>query len=269
MSTINANLLGINIEFVRIVQQCFGALVAALGTNDDSRLELEANIMSLRFYKDVKGTVSPASFKTCMLASLRSLLPKIWSTAHENAWTTFWEMVEEKLANCMELPMKYEKSVGLLMSDLSSDENNDFGIKAFSRLFDIHPRSEHYFKASNDRLNFLATKALQLAADMYKDPTRIQNETMGLGLRHIMYNVDPAFFDALVTAYVEEMAVRTTDAVSIEGIQYTLTLIACIMVNTVNEGSTPLLRGIANNSAKETKKALAAMSRGVRAGQYL
>jgi len=253
---------------VKIVQQCFGQLVAAVKMNDDSRLELETNIMSLRFHKDVKGDFKPASFKTVMLASLRSLLPKIWTIGHENAWITMWDMIQDMLSNVMHLPPVYEKAVERFMSE-HADELNDFGIAAFNRLFDAHPQSESYFKASNARLNFLAGKSLEMATQMYRDPTRIAGETLGLGLRHIMYNVSVEYFEPLVKAIVEEMKSRTTDEVAVEGITYSLTLIATIMVNTCNEGSNPLLRAIAVNSAKDVKKSLAGMSRAERNGKYL
>ena len=51
---------------------------------------------------------------------------------------------------------------------------------AFNRLFDAHPRSEDYFKASNARLNFLAWKALELSAEMYLEPTKVHHETTAL-----------------------------------------------------------------------------------------
>lgn len=269
MCILNANMIGIDVEFVKIVQQCFERLIAAVAQNDDARLELESNIMSLRFHKDVKTQINPKSFQTVMLASLRSLLPKIWSIAHENAWITMWEMITGFLHTSLGLPKKYEKAVDLMMQEMDGDEHKDFGIGAFNRLFDAFPQSESYFKASNARLNFLAGKALYLATQMYKEPTGVLNETMGLGLRHIMYNVSVEFFAGFVTALVEELKVHTNDEMAIEGVEYTLTLIATTMVNTINEGQNPLLRAIAVNSPSGVKKALGALSRQDRAGRYL
>jgi hypothetical protein len=180
-----------------------------------------------------------------------------------------WEMVSGFLQTNMGLAVKYEKAVDLLMQEMVDDEHKDFGIGAFNRLFAAQPKSESYFKASNARLNFLAGKALNLATQMYKNPTNVMKETMGLGLRHIMYNVDVAFFADFVTAMVEELKVHTNDEVAIEGVEYTLTLIATTMVNTINEGQNPLLRAIAVNSSTGVKKALGGMGRQDRAGRYL
>jgi hemoglobin-like flavoprotein len=269
MCTYNANMTGIDLEMVKIVQDCFQGLIVAVARGDDTRLELEANVMAIRFHKDVKTKIVPTQFQTVMLASLRSLLPKLWSIAHENAWVTMWEMVSGFLLENMGLAAKYEKAIDLLMQEMVDDEHKDFGIGAFNRLFEKQPKAETYFKASNARLNFLAGKSLNLATQMYKDPTNTMKETMGLGLRHIMYNVDTGFFADFVTALVEELKCHTNDEVAIEGVEYTLTLIATTMVNTINEGQNPLLRAIAVNSASGVKKALGGMGRQTRAGGYL
>merc|ERR1712086_1089461 len=109
--------------------------------------------------------------------------------------------------------------------DSSADANTAAGLDVMQGKKPEQKESKRWFslgssaakgkqeRSKEEKEEKIADKALEMSAEMYKDPTRIQGETMGLGLRHIMYNVDPAFFDALVTAYVEEMAVRTTDAV--------------------------------------------------------
>merc|ERR1711968_348823 len=98
MCILNAGMTGANQSYVTIVEQCFERLVVAMVAGDHARLELEANIMALRMHKDVSGKIVLAEFKTCMLASLRSLLPKSWSISHEQAWITLWQMVEDILS---------------------------------------------------------------------------------------------------------------------------------------------------------------------------
>lgn len=269
MCALNAGMIGINLDYVKIVQDCFDRLIAAVAKNEDYQLQVEANVMSLRMHKDVKGNFKPGDFKMCMLSSLRSLLPKSWSIAHENAWTTFWDKVAKMLSDCVLMPAKYEKAVERLMQDMQDDEHSSFGVNAFNRLFDAHPGAENYFKSSNSRLNTLAFKGLELSAMMYKEPTRVVNEVASLGIRHIMYMVSVEYFEPLVNAYVEELRNHTTDVQAVEGIQYTLTLIATIMVTTLNEGSTPILSAVASNSPKEVRKALAMQPRGKRSDACL
>merc|ERR1719456_1726761 len=103
MCNLNASMVGANITFVKIVQECFENIVAATIKGDDTRLELEANLMALRLHKEVKGEFALKDFKLCMLASLRSRLPKSWSIAHEHAWSHMWDTVSHMLTKSMSL----------------------------------------------------------------------------------------------------------------------------------------------------------------------
>merc|ERR1740117_1574247 len=51
-----------------------------------ARLQEEASILVLRIAKLPSAKINLAEYKSCMLASLRSLLPKDWTTEHEVAW---------------------------------------------------------------------------------------------------------------------------------------------------------------------------------------
>jgi hypothetical protein len=53
------------------------------------------NQVSLRLVgAPTRTDIDLGQYKACMLASLRSLLPKEWDSAHEVAWTWLWENVE-------------------------------------------------------------------------------------------------------------------------------------------------------------------------------
>lgn len=99
----------------------------AATSGDDSRLELETNVMALRIHRDVQGKFALSQFKACMLASLRSLLPKSWSIAHERAWISMWSTVEEILSGNVGKPAKYEKAVERAIQDMSDDDKKLFG----------------------------------------------------------------------------------------------------------------------------------------------
>jgi len=200
MCLLNANMLSVNLSYVKIVQECFERLVSAAANGDDARLELEVTIMALRMHKEVEGTFQMNNFKLVMLASLRSLLPKSWSMGYEQAYIRMWDMVEEILTLSAPLPAKYEKAVSQILPQMTDEDKKKFGLNAFNRLFDAVPRSEDFFNTSNSRLSVLATRALEMSCDMYKDPMRMLNETMSLGLRHIMYNVPTDFFTHFVSA---------------------------------------------------------------------
>jgi len=269
MCLLNATMVSANVDFIKIIEECFERVIETTVKGDDGRLELEVNVIAMRIHKDVKGEFRVKDFKVCMLASLRSLIPKSWSISHEHAWTSLWDRVEEILAQNMALPAQYEKAVGKLMAEMDDEKLNKFGLNAFNRLFHLQPRAEDYFNTSNSRLSMLASKALEMAMQMYKDPTVLVNQATALGLRHIMYNISTSFFESFVAAIVEELAEWTSDQTAIEGIEWSLTQIACIMVYTIENGSNPLLQAVIANSPKAVRKALSASARKDRADYAL
>jgi len=269
MSSLNATMMGADLAYVRIMQQCIDTLVVAVRRGDDARLELECTIISHRMHNDVHKEVKLADFKVIMLASLRVLLPKSWSITVEQAWMQMWDMVQGFLEIHIPLPLKYERAVSKFVLGVASDEGNQMGVRAFNRLFKSHPRAQDAFIISNNRMNQLVFKGLIMAMNMYREPARQYDDTIGLGLKHIMYNIPVEFFEPFVCAIIEELKDNTTDQLAIEGIEYTLTTIATIMVYTINEGANDLLRAVIANSSKMVRKALAPLPRGGRIGACL
>merc|ERR1712224_649504 len=227
------------------------------------------NIMALRMHKDVSGKIVLAEFKTCMLASLRSLLPKSWSISHEQACITMWDLVEEILSANMGKPAEYGKAVEQSIKSMDEADKKQFGLNAFNALFDKQPKAEDHFNTSNSRLSVLAMNVLDLCAEMYQDPTRTEQIVTSLGLRHIMYNISLEYFEPFVVAFVEELAGFVKDPLALAGVEWVLTQIAAIMINTVKEGSNPLLRAVINNSPKQVRAALAPVAKKDRAGACL
>merc|ERR1719329_1802258 len=79
-------------RWLQEVLDCFHNIVT--NVSNSSRLQEECDVLTLRIAKHAKGNVNFAEYKSCMLASLRSLLPKDWDSAHEVSWTWLWDNVE-------------------------------------------------------------------------------------------------------------------------------------------------------------------------------
>jgi hypothetical protein len=265
MCALNATMIGANAQYISIIEEGFDSLVDATVKGDDGRLELQANIVALRMHREVRGDFRLHDFKVCMLASLRSLIPKAWSIAHEQAWTNMWENVQNLLTANLDLPAKYERAVENLVTQMPADEQKKFGLNAFNRLFAAQPRSENHFNTSNARLSTLASRALGMTMELYRDPARMVNESRSLGLRHTMFNISTSYFEPFVTALVEELKTWTTDIVAVDGVEWALSQIACIMVYEINENSTPLLMACVANNPKAVRKALSQIPRKHRA----
>ena len=69
------------------------------------RLLEEIIVLSIKIASKVDvTTVILGEFKSCMMASLRSLLPRDWTTNHELAWTCLWYNVTRLLNTTLPLP---------------------------------------------------------------------------------------------------------------------------------------------------------------------
>jgi len=91
------------------VLACFDTIVT--NVSNSARLQEECDVLVLRIARVAKGMVNFGEYKSCMLASLRSRLPKDWSTNHEVAWSWLWENVERMLIKNMGNPPVWESAL--------------------------------------------------------------------------------------------------------------------------------------------------------------
>jgi len=246
---------------------CFDSIVTNVA--NPGRLQEECDVLVLRISKVAKGKVAFSEYKSCMLASLRSLLPKDWSTQHEVAWSWLWENVERLIVKNMGNPAKWERALAKLLG--SFDENQAFEIRRdiYNRFFAAAPAGQDFFKQSNTYLHFIADRVMQMTLEIYKDPVKMVDDISAVGLRHVGYGIPTEFFGPFVTSCVEVLASVTTDADAIESYRWSLGLIAKMTVRTINEGSTIVMKAINKNNSKELKKAISCAPRGERAGWML
>merc|ERR1719223_1888572 len=91
-----------------------------LNVANSYRLQEECDILSLRLAK-FKGNINLSQFKSIMLASLRSLVPKDWDSAHEVSWNWLWENVERMLTSQMGKPVKMQSHLKKFVEALDSE----------------------------------------------------------------------------------------------------------------------------------------------------
>jgi hemoglobin-like flavoprotein/uncharacterized membrane protein YgcG len=245
------------------VLECFHNIVTNVANS--VRLQEECDVLVLRISKVEQGSVNFAEYKSCMLASLRSLLPKDWSTQHEVSWCWLWENVERIMQKNMGSPPKWEKALAKVIGGL--DENTAFELRkeTYARFFAAAPAGQDFFKQSNTYLHFIADRVLQMTLEMYMDPVKMVDDISALGLRHVGYAIPTEFMGPFVTACVEVMSTATTDTNAVEAYRWSLGLIGKIMVRTITEGSTICMKAINTNNAKQLKKAIGCAPRGERA----
>ena len=245
------------------VLDCFDNIVT--NVSNSARLQEECDVLTLRISKVTKRNVNFGEYKSCMLASLRSLLPKDWSTQHEVAWNWLWENVERIMQVNMGNPPKWEKQLGKVLGSI--DENMAFELRKsiYNRFFALAPAGQDFFKQSNTYLHFIDDRIIQMTLEIYKDPKKMVDDVSALGLRHVGYAIPTEFFNPFVSACVEIFQTITTDQIAVESFRWSLGLISKMLVRTIQEGSTIVMKAINSNSTTMLKKAIGCAPRGERA----
>merc|ERR1719217_424763 len=229
------------------------------------RVQEECYVLTIRIAKVATGKVNLPEFKSCMLASLRSLLPKEWSTAHELAWSWSWERIEAFLLENMGKTQKWEKSLVALLESI--DEATGYQIRQdiYARFFTSTPAGEAYFKQNVTYLHLLITKVLGLCQTMYKDPVYCSDEISGIGLRHVGYGIPTELFQPYIQVNCGVIRDLGVDETAVKAFSWVLSLIGQMQTRTITEGSTIVMKAINMNNVKAVKDAINCAARGVRA----
>lgn len=107
-------------------------------------------------------------FKPVMLAALRSLLPKQWSTAHENAWEWLWSTVARNLRESTMKVRAFKPYNVKLFSTLEEEQLDRFRKDVYTDFFNRAPASQDLFKQSQTRLRYIADRVLQSSSDLFQ-----------------------------------------------------------------------------------------------------
>mmetsp|Transcript_44654 Transcript_44654/g.103135 ORF Transcript_44654/g.103135 Transcript_44654/m.103135 type:complete len:1322 (+) Transcript_44654:154-4119(+) len=268
MFEVNAVVMGFTGDgWLRDVLQCFDAVVKNIA--NAGRLQEECDVLAMRMSKREESQVKLDDFKSCMLASLRSLLPKEWSTKHEEAWGWLWSTFERMLKRSLDLPKKYEKALVRFFNALDEDQMTELRRSLHPHFFAVEEVGQRYFKQSNTRLNYIAGKILEMTGEFFKDPISMVERLSALGLRHVGYGSPTELFAPFAIAGVSTVKEVTADEEVIQAFRWSLGLIAKILTRTVKEGSTIVMTAINSNSTKALRKALSSEPRGERARSLL
>eukprot|EP00933_Yihiella_yeosuensis_P026147 TRINITY_DN20287_c0_g1_i1.p1 TRINITY_DN20287_c0_g1~~TRINITY_DN20287_c0_g1_i1.p1 ORF type:complete len:1108 (-),score=261.28 TRINITY_DN20287_c0_g1_i1:312-3635(-) len=228
------------------------------------RLQECCDTLSLSLAK-YTGTINLPEYKAVMLAALRSLVPKDWDGAHEVAWTWLWENVERMLKAQMGKPAVLEKALERLILSLTEDSLNYLRREVYQRFFALAPAGQDYFKQSNTRLHFIAQRVVMMTIELFRDPWQMVDEISALGLRHVGFGIPTELFAPFVTSAIEVCSQFCEDPSAMEAFRWSLGLISKMLVQTITEGSTIVMKAINVNSAKQVAKAVACAPRGARA----
>jgi len=231
-----------------------------------SRLEEEAHILALRLVLlKEKEEIKLDGFKSCMLASLRSMLPRTWTTAHEVAWSWLWNYLADILQSELKTIVLYEKALHGLMERLHEDDAYQMRKAIYAKFFKVAPAGQEYLKQSNTRLHFILHRIFRMTFEIFHCPAKMVQEISALGLRHVGFGIPIDLFSPHTTCIVEVLAETVQDTRVLDAFRWSIGLVAKILMRTISEGSTVVMKAINANSTKQLLKAVAFCPRGQRA----
>ena len=231
------------------------------------RLQEECDVLTLVLAKH-RGPIKLPEFKAVMLASLRSLLPKDWDSTHEVAWNWLWENVERILRTQIN-PKAYEEALARFMQSMDESDLMSLRQGIYKEFFAVAPAGQDYFKQSTTRLYFISDKVMETTCLLYRDPRNMVEEISGLGLRHVAYEIPTELFSPFVSSAVKVLGDMTTDETATAAFRWSMNLVSKILVRTLIEGSTIVMKAINTNEQKVLQRAIAVAPRGKRAMELL
>ncbi|CAK9108879.1 unnamed protein product [Durusdinium trenchii] len=261
----NAAVMGFNSKWMNSILQQMDDLVSNAAAS--YRLTEECSVLSLVLAQHSQPVLS--EFKAVLLASLRSLVAKEWSTQHEVAWNWFWDNIVRLLKAENVKPQVQMNALELFITQLSPADLTLLYRNIYKKFFELAPSGQDYFKQSLARLDYIADQILVMSLEMYKDPRGMVRRISALGLRHVGYAIPTDLFPPFVTAAIDVVRSMTTVDQAESAFRWSLTLVSKILVRSINEGSTVVMKAVNTNQGKSLRRAVALAPRGQRNMQML
>ncbi|CAK9049710.1 unnamed protein product [Durusdinium trenchii] len=261
--------------------QVFEVLVEKISS--PSLLQEECELLAISMITKSKD-IDFERFKPVMMAALRSLLPKTWSTAHETAWEWLWATISQNLQEATMKARAFKPYNAHLFSVLGEEQLEHFRNTIYVDFFSKCAASQDLFKQSQTRLRYIADRVLQSSYDMFHKPKdEMVDDLSALGLRHVGYGVPIELFGPFTDSCVEVMkplieALPTGESskmilcpadrahelpecelskhLTLEGFRWSIGLVSRVLVRTIIEGSTAVMQAIHQDDSKRLRRAL-------------
>lgn len=246
-------LSGITTSWMHEVLQSFDAIV--FNVANSYRLQEECDILSLRLAKFKPQSIKLGQYRPVMLASLRALVQKDWDSKHEESWNWLWENCERMLLAQMGKPAVMQAELQPFEDSMDETLRRNLRRQVYATFFATTPAGQDFFKQSTTRLHFIADKILEMVLAIFKDPNRMSEEISALGLRHVGYAVPTDLFGPFVSAFINVVRELTMNEALANSFSWSLGLISRMLVRTILEGSTVVMKAINGNSKKQIKMA--------------
>eukprot|EP00913_Durusdinium_trenchii_P000786 g734.t1 len=197
-----------------------------------------------------------------MLAALRSLLPKTWSTTHETAWEWLWATISRNLSDSSSKVRAFKVYNAQLFGALKEEHLNTFRNDLYTDFFAKCAISQDIFKQSQTRLHYIADRVLQSSYDMFHKPKqerlrRMTNISVWALSDSSMPKSESTKIVACAVAGMTQAEERDVpEHMMVEGFRWSIGLVARLLMRIITEGSTAVMQAIYQDSAKLLQAAL-------------
>lgn len=125
----------------------------------------------------------------------------------------------------------------------SEKEKEAMRDEVYNRFFQVAPAGQEYFKQSNTRLHFIATRAMDMTSELFHDPWEMTEQISALGLRHVGYGIPTHLIEPFAQSFVEVLREQAPEEqTALEGFEWSLLLVAKILIRVIQEGSTIVMK---------------------------
>jgi len=243
----------------------FGSLTVLI--SDPQLLNEELYILGIRHLKYGTTPEYFPVFGQAVMVTLRSMLPRDWNWAHEDAWGWLWETCSTYLSNTIQQGHINKHLIDETMDRIAGADIGSLGAICHQKLFSLSEDVQNYFYKPNSMVAYILEKVLYILSTLSHEPVSIAHEIRALGMRHIKYNIPPIYFPlfgkALVFTFGSTLEGYWTD--DIEGAWTSVFDFVCrCMTRAVNEGSNLVTKAMVNNNVEEMVDVLKQAPRGIR-----
>eukprot|EP00397_Hematodinium_sp_SG-2012_P002889 GEMP01002897.1.p1 GENE.GEMP01002897.1~~GEMP01002897.1.p1 ORF type:complete len:1183 (+),score=249.82 GEMP01002897.1:779-4327(+) len=243
----------------------FGSITELI--SDPNLLNEELYILGIRHLKyGTRAEFFPV-FGQAVMVTLRSMLPRDWNWAHEDAWGWLWETCSTYLAATIEQGHINKHLIDETMDRAAGQDLANLGHICHTRLFQLSDDVQNFFYKPNTMVAYILEKVLELLSSLCHEPVAVSHSIRALGMRHIKYNIPPIHFPLLgkSLAYTFSTVLEGFWTDEIEKSWMSVFDFVCrCMTRAVNEGSNLVTKAMVNNSVDEMSEVLKQAPRGMR-----
>jgi hemoglobin len=243
----------------------FGSLTVLI--SDPNLLNEELYILSIRHLRYGTREEYFPVFGQAVMVTLRSMLPKDWNWAHEDAWGWLWETCSKFLSRSIEDGHVNKQLVDDTMEKMVGQDMVAVGVIVYTRLFELSDEVQNFFYKPNAMVTYIVKKVIWILSTLSHEPILISHEVRSLGMRHIKYNIPPVHFPlfgkAILYALSAVLEGFWTDSAEKSWLSV-FEFVMKTMTRAVQEGSNLVTKSMVNNSVQEMEDTLHQAPRGVR-----